>query len=121
MKKTILITGASSGIGKATASPWQPVVKKAAGAWEIVPDELLFADKLDLDLRVFARSSSDDKGPVMMFLAAFDGLREVRLDPVIDVKVLLDSEEEKGSPSIPAVVKANRDLLAADAIVIHDG
>jgi len=104
-------------------SPWQPVVKKknAAGAWEAVNTDLLFADKLDPDLRVFARSSSDDKGPIMMFLAAFDGLKEARLDPVINVKVLLDSEEEKGSPSIPAVVKANRDLLAADAIVIHDG
>src|SRR5258708_10287087 len=51
----------------------------------------------------------------------FRGLKEARLDPVINVKVLLDSEEEKGSPSIPAGVKANRDLLAADAIVIHDG
>jgi acetylornithine deacetylase/succinyl-diaminopimelate desuccinylase-like protein len=99
------------------------VVKKknAAGAWEVANTDLLFADKLDPDLRVFARSSSDDKGPIMMFLAAFDGLKEVRLDPVVNVKVLLDSEEEKGSPSIPAVVKANRDLLAADAIVIHDG
>jgi acetylornithine deacetylase/succinyl-diaminopimelate desuccinylase-like protein len=104
-------------------SPWQPVVKKknAAGAWEVVNTDLLFADPLDMDLRVFARSSSDDKGPIMMFLAAFDGLKEARLDPVVNVKVLLDSEEEKGSPSIPAVVKANRDLLAADAIVIHDG
>ena len=104
-------------------SPWQPVVKKmsAPGAWEVVNTDLLFADKLDPDLRVFARSSSDDKGPIMMFLAAFDGLKEARLDPVVNVKVLLDSEEEKGSPSIPAVVKANRDLLAADAIVIHDG
>jgi len=104
-------------------SPWQPVLKKrnAAGAWEIVPNQLLFEGELDPDLRVFARAASDDKGPIMMFLAAFDGLREARLDPVVNVKVLLDSEEEKGSPSIPAVVKANRELLAADAIVVHDG
>jgi acetylornithine deacetylase/succinyl-diaminopimelate desuccinylase-like protein len=104
-------------------SPWQPVVKKknAAGAWEVANTDLLFADPLDMDLRVFARSSSDDKGPIVMFLAAFDGLKEAHLDPVVNVKELLDSEEEKGSPSIPAVVKANRDLLAADAIVIHDG
>ena len=40
-------------------SPWQPVVKKknAAGAWEVVNTDLLFADKLDPDLRVFARST----------------------------------------------------------------
>jgi acetylornithine deacetylase/succinyl-diaminopimelate desuccinylase-like protein len=104
-------------------SPWQPVLKKrnAAGAWEIVPNQLLFEGELDPELRVFARAASDDKGPIMMFLAAFDGLREARLDPVVNVKVLLDSEEEKGSPSIPAVVRANRELLEADAIVIHDG
>src|SRR5262249_28735464 len=56
-----------------------------------------------------------------MFLAAFDGLKARGLDPVFNVKVLLDSEEEKGSPSIPAVVTANKDLLKTDAIVIHDG
>ncbi len=95
--------------------------RNASGSWEIVNTDLLFAEKLDLDLRVFARAASDDKGPIMMFLAAFDGLKEARLDPVVNVKVLLDSEEEKGSPSIPAVVTASRELLAADAIVIHDG
>ena len=73
--------------------------KNAAGAWEVANTDLLFADPLDMDLRVFARSSSDDKGPIVMFLAAFDGLKEVRLDPVVNVKVLLDSEEEKGSPT----------------------
>jgi Peptidase family M20/M25/M40 len=105
----------------AQASPWKPVVKKrgADGKWEIVDTDFLFQEKLDLDLRVFARASSDDKGPIMMFLAAFDGLREAGLDPVINVKVLLDSEEEKGSPSIPAVVTANKELLKCDALVVH--
>lgn len=107
----------------AQKSPWQPVVKKrnASGSWEIVGDELLFAEKLDPDLRVFARASSDDKGPIMMFLAAFDGMKQAGIDPSINVKVLLDSEEEKGSPSIPAVVQANKALLQSDGIVIHDG
>jgi len=104
-------------------SPWQPVVKKrsADGKWEIVSTDLLFQEKLDPDLRVFARCSSDDKGPIMMFLAAFDGLREARLDPAINVKLLIDSEEEKGSPSIPSVVTAHKELLRTDAIVILDG
>jgi acetylornithine deacetylase/succinyl-diaminopimelate desuccinylase-like protein len=104
-------------------SPWKPVVKKrdSSGNWQIVPSDALFADKLDPDLRVFARCSSDDKAPIMMFLAAFDGLKQGGLDPAISVKVIIDSEEEKGSPSIPAVVTANKDLLQPDAIVIHDG
>jgi acetylornithine deacetylase/succinyl-diaminopimelate desuccinylase-like protein len=102
--------------------PWKPVVKKSiADKWETVPADALFADKLDPDLRVFGRASSDDKGPILMFLAAFDGLKQMGLDPAINVKVLLDSEEEKGSPGIPSVVSANRTLLETDAIVILDG
>jgi len=104
-------------------SPWQPVVKKkdSSNDWRIVPTEALFATPLDPDLRVFARASSDDKGPIMMFLAAFDGLKQMGVDPAFNVKVLLDSEEEKGSPSIPDVVTASKQLLQSDAIVIHDG
>jgi acetylornithine deacetylase/succinyl-diaminopimelate desuccinylase-like protein len=104
-------------------SPWKPVVKRrnASGAWEIVRRDLLFASALDPDLRVFARAASDDKAPIMMFLAAFDGLRQASADPAINVKVLLDSEEEKGSPSIRAVAQANKDLLACDALIVLDG
>src|SRR5476651_2465475 len=96
--------------------PWKPVVKVRSntGTWEIVSTNRLFAQPLDPDLRVFGRASSDDKGPIMMFLAAFDALKAAGLEPAINVKVLLDSEEEKGSPSIPPVVKANRELLRAD-------
>ena len=104
-------------------SPWGPVVKKkdSSNNWQIIQAEALFATPLDPDLRVFGRASSDDKGPIMMFLAAFDGLKQMGVDPAFNVKVLLDSEEEKGSPSIPAVVTASKQLLQSDAIVIHDG
>lgn len=104
-------------------SPWKPVVKKrsAAGAWEIVSTELLFGQTLDPDLRVFARSASDDKAPIMMMLAAFDGLKQLGAEPATNVKVLLDSEEEKGSPSIRRVVQAHKDLLMCDALLILDG
>jgi acetylornithine deacetylase/succinyl-diaminopimelate desuccinylase-like protein len=106
----------------AQKSPWQAVVKQrnAAGAWEIVPTERLMADKLDPELRVFARASSDDKGPIMMFLAAFDAFKASGLEPGINVKVLLDSEEEKGSTTIDKVATEHKALLRADGIVIHD-
>jgi len=104
-------------------SPWKPVVKQRsrAGAWEIVPSERLFAARLDPELRVFARSASDDKAPIMMLLAAFDGLAAAGASPATNVKVLIDSEEEKGSPAMRAVASANKDLLACDALVILDG
>ena len=107
----------------AQKSPWQAVVKQrdVKGAWEIVPTERLQDDKLDAELRVFARASSDDKGPIMMMLTAFDALHARGMDPAINVKVLLDSEEEKGSPTIDRVATEHKALLKADGIVIHDG
>jgi acetylornithine deacetylase/succinyl-diaminopimelate desuccinylase-like protein len=104
-------------------NPWQPVVKAkdANGQWVIVPTERLFTSPLNPDLRVFARSASDDKAPIMMLLAAFDGLRQGGRQPSVRVKVLIDSQEEQGSPTIPNVVNDHRGSLQADAIVILDG
>jgi acetylornithine deacetylase/succinyl-diaminopimelate desuccinylase-like protein len=104
-------------------SPWQPVVKQrnAAGKWDVVDTARLQATPLDPDLRVFGRASADDKGPIMMFLAAFDALKAAGMEPHVRVKVLLDSEEEKGSPTIGQVVKQHKDLLKADVLLIHDG
>jgi acetylornithine deacetylase/succinyl-diaminopimelate desuccinylase-like protein len=86
-----------------------------------VETRLLYEDILDPELRIFGRSASDDKAPVMMLLTAIDLLKEKGIEPAINIKVLLDSEEEKNSPGIAAVSAANRDLLSADAILIHDG
>ena len=49
---------------------------------------------------MFGRASADDKAPIMMFLTAIDGLKKNGEEPQVNVKVMLDSEEEKGSPSI---------------------
>ncbi len=107
----------------AQKSPWIAVVKQrsASGKWEEVPTQRLYEATLDPELRVFARASSDDKGPILMFLAAMDALKAAGMEPAIDVKVILDSEEEKGSPKIGEVATAHKDLLKSDALIIHDG
>jgi len=107
----------------AQGSPWIATLKarNANGKWEEIDRDKLKGDKIDPDWRLFARAASDDKGPIMMFLTAFDALGAVGLAPEMNVKVLLDSEEEKDSPNITNVAGANRDLLHADAIVINDG
>ena len=98
----------------AQKSPWIAAVKhrNANGQWEDIAQERLLGEEIDPDWRIFARSSSDDKGPIMMFLTAFDALKAAGVAPAINVKVLLDSEEEKGSLTIGVVAKANRELLA---------
>ena len=73
------------------------------------------------DTRVFARSASDAKGPVVMFLAALDALRQNGLAPAHNVKVVLDFEEELGSPHLAAAVARHRDALAATRLIILDG
>jgi hypothetical protein len=60
--------------------PWKPVVKKSiSGKWEIIPADALFADKLDSDVRVYARASSDDKGPILMRRRAHPAFTRWRL------------------------------------------
>jgi len=102
--------------------PWNPVVKRrgADGIWQEVDRSLLFRPDFDPELRVFARASADDKGPIAMFLASFDLLRGKKMAPAVNVKVLLDSEEEANSAGIPDVVANNRELLTADALVLFD-
>jgi acetylornithine deacetylase/succinyl-diaminopimelate desuccinylase-like protein len=103
--------------------PFEPSVKQrnAQGAWQEVPRERLSARPFDPELRVFARSASDDKAPIVMLLTAIDVLQAQRKAPAINVKVLLDSEEEMGSPSLGETVKANRERFNADALVVLDG
>lgn len=105
------------------ASPWAAVLKQrnAAGQWEPIDLTLLFGKEIDPEWRLFARSASDDKGPIMMFLAAMDALKAAGREPELNIKVLLDSEEEKGSPTIGPVVQAFRDELRADAMIVNDG
>jgi acetylornithine deacetylase/succinyl-diaminopimelate desuccinylase-like protein len=107
----------------AQASPWQAALKRRAaeGKWQEFDRNALKGEIVDPEWRLFARSASDDKGPIMMFLTAFDILKAMGAAPAFNVKVLLDSEEEKGSLNIGIAASENCDLLRADAIVIHDG
>ena len=76
---------------------------------------------LNYDWRLFGRSTSDDKGPIVMFLNAVDLLQKNTIELPFNIKIILDSEEEKGSESLPNAVKQYRELLEADFLIINDG
>ena len=78
-------------------------------------------DDINYDWRLFGRSTSDDKGPIIMFLNAIDALKKDAIDIAFNVKVILDSEEEKSSAPLPQAVRTYKDLLKADFLVINDG
>ncbi|HMB61863.1 MAG TPA: M20/M25/M40 family metallo-hydrolase [Eudoraea sp.] len=102
-------------------NPYQPTLKKlnAAGEWEPLPWETI-SDYED-DWRVFARSASDAKGPVAMLLAALDATASRNVTPNYNLKVIMDFEEELGSPRLPQAVRENSGLLHADMLIIFDG
>ncbi len=103
------------------ASPWQPALKQptAEGGWEEI--EWKKIKKYEDDWRVFARAASDAKGPVAMFLAALDAMKSLKKQPNYDIKVIMDFEEEMGSPNLPQAVIDNKALLTADMLSIFDG
>lgn len=102
-------------------SPYKPTLKKsgANGEWESLAWEKITA--YQDDWRIFARSASDAKGPVAMFLTALDIVADQKKIPNYNLKVIMDFEEELGSPSLPAAVTENAELLSADMLIIFDG
>ncbi len=103
-------------------NPFEPVLKApdANGVFREIPWDSL-KGPLDPDWRIFARSASDSKGPMAQFLTAMDALNAAGLTPDYSMKVIIDTEEELGSPHLPEAVTANREALAADYLLIFDG
>jgi acetylornithine deacetylase/succinyl-diaminopimelate desuccinylase-like protein len=102
-------------------SPYTPVLKKAEGhGWAEVPWEQAKIGFED-DWRIFARSASDDKGPIIMFLAAMDIMLDRTQKPGFNIKVILDPEEEQGSIGLPGAISQYKEELSADRMVILDG
>lgn len=70
--------------------------------------------------RIVARGAVDDKGQVMTFVEAFRAWQAVHGTLPVKVTVLLEGEEETGSPSLIPFLEANRAELAADVAVVCD-
>jgi acetylornithine deacetylase/succinyl-diaminopimelate desuccinylase-like protein len=74
------------------------------------------------DWRIYARSSSDDKSPIVALLAALDALRAKKIPLGINLKLILEGEEEDGSPNLERVLLAHKNLLDdADVLITGDG
>lgn len=102
-------------------SAYKPVLKEQKdGQWQII-DWNNLEGELNPEWRVFARAASDAKGPVAMFLTALDILNAEGLTQTHNLKVIMDFEEELGSPHLPAAVEKFKDELAADMLLIYDG
>ena len=83
-----------------------------ADAWKSDPFE-----PVERAGRLYGRGAADDKAGIALHLAA---LRALGSELPVEVVVLVEGEEEVGSPTLAAFVDAHRARLAADVIVLAD-
>ena len=87
-----------------TSGPFDPVIKKT----DIHPEGA-----------IFARGACDDKGQFYMHIKAFELMMNTNTLPC-NVKFMIEGEEEVGSENLGVFVKANKEKLKCDAILISD-
>ncbi len=72
------------------------------------------------DGQVYARGASDDKGQVLANIKALESLRQARGQLPVNIKFLVEGEEEVGGEVISNFVASNRERLAADVALVSD-
>jgi acetylornithine deacetylase/succinyl-diaminopimelate desuccinylase-like protein len=76
-------------------------------------------DPTIIDGKIFARGACDDKGQFYMHVKALEIMTKTN-SMCTNIKFVIEGEEEIGSPNLASFVKANKDLLEADVILISD-
>lgn len=103
-KPTILI------YGHYDVQPEEPTEK-----WESPPFEATIRDG-----NLYARGTADDKGQIFIHLKAIEAfLRNSNVLPV-NIKFILEGEEEIGSDHLPKFITEHKELLKADLVLISD-
>ncbi|MDH5689472.1 MAG: M20/M25/M40 family metallo-hydrolase, partial [Candidatus Bathyarchaeota archaeon] len=80
--------------------------------WESPPFEAAVREG-----RIIARGVSDNKGNIMARLEASKAVKEVLGEPPVNLRFLIEGEEEMGSRNLPSFVKENISILRADGYI----
>jgi acetylornithine deacetylase/succinyl-diaminopimelate desuccinylase-like protein len=102
--------------------PTDPKEWKVSGPWQpSFRADIPAAGPLDPELRIYARSASDDKAPIQAMVSALDALKDAGQRPSVNIKFVFEGEEEAGSASLGRILAAHKDLIKADFWLICDG
>jgi len=106
--------------------PFEPVLR--SGAIEAGGKRIPFPENgnrkrasYNDDWRIYARSSSDDKSPIVALLAALDALHARKIPLAVNLKVIFEGEEEAGSPNLERTLELHKNLLGGDLLITADG
>lgn len=100
--------------------PFQPSIRTALPEARPI-DWRAATGPLDREWRIYGRGAGDDKATIWALICAFDALKASGVKPSVNIKLLYEGEEEQGSPHFADIVRQNRDLLKADALIMGDG
>ena len=102
--------------------PWEPALrtKSLDAGGTLIPFPAAGTAYQD-DWRIYARSASDDKSPIVALLAALDALRAKKIPLAVNLKLILDGEEEAGSPNLEKVLAEHAELFRGDVLLTIDG
>ena len=106
-------------------APFEPVLRdkpiEANGQRIPFPDAAGAANSYQDDWRIYARSASDDKSPIVAILAALDALKDKNIPLAVNLKFILEGEEEAGSTHLQKTLQLHKNLLGADLLITADG
>ena len=83
--------------------------------WDSPPFEPVTKDGV-----MYARGTCDDKGQLFMHAKAAEAFLKTSGKVPLNVKYIFEGEEESGSVNLPTFIENNKDLLAADVVMVSD-
>ncbi len=102
--------------------PWKPRLRDGPleRGGQDVPWEDLRAP-IPPEWRIYARSASDDKAPIVGILTALDAIRAAGIAPSANLKFFFEGEEEAGSPHLGQILEKYAERLRSDLWILFDG
>ena len=103
-KETVLVYG-----------HYDVVPAKMEDGWDTPPFE-----PVEKDGKIYARGATDDKGQLFIHVKALESYLKTAGSAPINMKFLIEGEEEISSPNLTPFIKDHLDLLMADICIISD-